>query len=106
LIDAKGNDISTLMKKLKLSFSARYRKAEGLKSGRVWQYRYWDHIIRNQKDMDRHMDYIHYNPVKHRFVVDPFKYHYSSIHQYYKNGHYSNDWGMKESIEFEDGFGE
>ncbi len=48
----------------------------------VWQRRYWEHYISDEKDFLEHMDYIHSNPVKHGLVDDPFKWKYSTIHKY------------------------
>jgi len=39
----------------------------------VWQRRFWEHLIRNDEDWRRHMDYIHYNPVKHGLVTSPWE---------------------------------
>jgi len=105
IIDAKGHDISNLMQRIKMSFIALYHKHLGLKSGRVWQHRFWDHIIRDQEDWNRHVDYIHYNPVKHGFAQSPFEWKYSSIHKFHKDGMYGGDWGEK-SILFDCDFGE
>ena len=38
---------------------------------RLWQHRFWDHMIRNERDYENHFDYIHYNPVKHGLVPKP-----------------------------------
>ena len=54
-----------------------------------WQKRFFDHVIRNEDDLKCHLDYIHYNPVKHGLVDDPFKYKNSSIHEWKKRGEYS-----------------
>ena len=62
IIDHKDASISLIMKRLKLSFSYHYRRKVGLYRGHIWQPRFWDHIIRDQEDMNRHIDYIHYNP--------------------------------------------
>jgi putative transposase len=94
LVHPSQTNISLLLRKIKLSFSTRYRKQRDLQFGRVWQYRFWDHIIRDQDDMNRHIDYIHRNPVKHGIVKSPFDYPYSSIHQYRE--FYPVDWGVKE----------
>ena len=54
----------------------------------IWQRRFWEHQIRDEKDFNQHMNYIHYNPVKHgmsRRVVD---WPYSTFHRYVKNGVY------------------
>ena len=106
IIDPLENDLSDLMKKGKLSFSARYRKRHNLKSGRVWQYRYWDHVIRNQVDLNRHIDYIHYNPVKHGLSLRSFNYKYSSFKDYVQGGYFPDDWGELESIDITGSFGE
>jgi putative transposase len=106
LIDPVDNNVSTLMKRVKLSFSTCYRKRVGARSGRVWQYRFWDHIIRDQSDLNRHVDYVHYNPVKHGFTKSPFGWEYSSIHEYCKQGYYPDDCGIKEPLKFEGTFGE
>jgi len=106
LIDPGHHDLSGLMKKVKLMFSGKYRTRHGLTGGRVWQYRFWDHIIRNQEDMNRHIDYIHYNPVKHNIVSRPFDYIYSSFKDYIEEGFYSRDWGNKTAIVFKGEFGE
>lgn len=74
--------------------------------GKIWQNRFWDHIIRDQDDMNRHLDYIHYNPVKHGLVDDPFLYEYSSLNLFYKHGYYQRDWGVKEEPIIEGEFGE
>jgi len=58
LLDPVNNDPSKLLQKLKMSFAAYYRKRMNMQSGRVWQNRFWDHIIRDQDDLNRHIDYI------------------------------------------------
>jgi putative transposase len=78
-----------------MSFGLLWRKRNGLDSGRIWQNRFWDHIIRDQKDMNRHIDYVHFNPAKHGYVNSPFNWTYSSIHEYHEEGFYSRDWGLR-----------
>ena len=34
----------------------------------VWQRRFWEHAIRDEEDFQKHLDYIHYNPMKHGLV--------------------------------------
>ena len=67
----------------------------------VWQRRYWEHLIRNEEDWRRHMDYIHYNPVKHGLVKSPVEWPYSSFHRYVKHGAYDSDWGAGTEIKFD-----
>ncbi len=64
MADFDGNDMSNLIQRMKMSFAAFYRKESNMRSGRVWQHRFWDHIIRNEKDLYGHVDYVHNNPVK------------------------------------------
>ena len=106
LIDPDTNDVSKLMRKFKLTFSAGYRAIHKIDSGRAWQYRFWDHVIRNQEDMNRHIDYIHYNPVKHGLVTNPFDWEHSSILDYLKAGYYNKDWGIDKKVEIDGNFGE
>lgn len=57
----------------------------------IWQRRYWDHIIRNEKDLNIHLDYIHYNPYKH-YNIAPKDWKYSSFNKFIKEGYYEPDW--------------
>jgi putative transposase len=59
----------------------------------VWQSRYWEHTIRDDLDLQRHVDYIHWNPVKHGYATRPVDWLYSSIHRYLRDGLLSADWG-------------
>ena len=60
----------------------------------VWQARFWEHAIRDEADWQRHVDYIHYNPVKHGYVPDPGDWAWSSFHRFRARGYYANDWGF------------
>jgi putative transposase len=104
IIKVDNCSISDLMHRFKITFSRRYRDKYG--SGRVWQNRFWDHIIRNQDDMNKHLDYLHYNPVKHGITKNPFKYQHSSLAIYYERGLYQRDWGVVNKIIIEGDFGE
>ncbi len=59
----------------------------------VWQRRYWEHQIRDQRDFQNHVDYIHFNPVKHGYCERVRDWQYSSFHKFVKDGVYSVDWG-------------
>ena len=59
----------------------------------VWQRRLWEHEIRNEEDFNNHIDYIHYNPVKHGHVKRVQDWPYSTFHRYVKEGIYPVDWG-------------
>lgn len=59
----------------------------------VWQRRFWEHTIRGEQDLQRHLDYIHFNPVKHGLVSCPHLWDYSSFHRWVEQGKYATDWG-------------
>ena len=59
----------------------------------LWQKRYWEHTIRNEQDLKTHIDYIHYNPVKHGYVSNVNDWPFSTFHEYVKKGMLPKDWG-------------
>ena len=59
----------------------------------VWQRRFWEHRIKDEKDYSAHCDYIHYNPVKHGLTASPSQWPYSTFHRFVKTGVYPADWG-------------
>jgi putative transposase len=58
----------------------------------VWQRRFWEHLIKDQHDFARHIDYIHYNAVKHGYVRCPHQWEHSSFHRWVRQGIYKSDW--------------
>jgi putative transposase len=59
----------------------------------IWQRRYWEHAIRDDADFERHVDYIHFNPVKHGYVTRVVDWPHSSFHQFVERGELAADWG-------------
>ena len=59
----------------------------------IWQRRFYEHQIKDEVDFIRHMDYLHFNPVKHGLVGKVSEWPYSSFHRYVKQGDYLVDWG-------------
>jgi len=59
----------------------------------IWQRRFWEHVIRDDADLARHVDYIHFNPVKHGLVPRVCDWPHSSFHRYVKRGDLPEDWG-------------
>lgn len=59
----------------------------------LWQRRFWEHQVRDESDLELHMDYLHYNPVKHGLVAQATDWPYSTFHRYVKRGLYQPDWG-------------
>lgn len=102
---------STRISLIKASFSRRIKPVEIISQSRknkrergIWQRRYWEHIITNAQDYEHHVNYIHYNPVKHGYVMKPSDWQYSSIHRYIKQGFLSDNWTSEDSFELK--FGE
>lgn len=58
----------------------------------IWQRRFWEHLIRDESDLQAHMDYLHFNPVKHGQVSHVADWPYSTFHRLVKMGMYSADW--------------
>jgi len=61
----------------------------------LWQPRYWEHTITDEQDLENHINYIHFNPVKHGLVKEVKEWPYSSFHRYVNDGRLPNDWGGK-----------
>jgi putative transposase len=59
----------------------------------IWQRRYWEHTIRDERDFERHCDYIHFNPVKHGHTENPADWRFSSFRKFVQKGVYRLDWG-------------
>ncbi|MBB6428769.1 REP-associated tyrosine transposase [Algisphaera agarilytica] len=59
----------------------------------VWQPRYIEHTLRDEADLENHVGYIHFNPVKHGYVKQPIDWPYSSLHRYVERGWLTPDWG-------------
>lgn len=62
------------------------------KESTIWQRRFWEHLIRDEPDYERHMDYLHYNPVKHGLVEKIADWPHSTFHRYVRLGVYGVDW--------------
>jgi len=65
----------------------------------VWQKRFWEHQVQDDADFARHVDYIHFNPVKHGWVLRARDWPYSSLHRFVREGKLPEDWGISEAIE-------
>ena len=70
------------------SSSKRAKREKG-----IWQRRFWEHAIRDENDLVRHIDYIHFNPVKHGHVDRVADWLFSSFHRYVASGDLPVDWG-------------
>ncbi len=111
-LPAGDADFATRWRLIKATFSRRLPQGERISPSRlrrrergIWQRRYWEHTIRNDDDFARHVDYIHFNPVKHGHVDHVAAWPYSSFHRMVRVGLYPASWaGGADSPE--SGYGE
>ena len=92
LVNPSPLTISELLHRFKLRYSRQFFKS--IPKVRLWQNRFWEHVIRDERDLATHMDYIHHNPVHHGFTADPFEYQHSSLGEWHRKGIYARDWGV------------
>ena len=85
---------------IKTWFSRNLPRGEHRRSSRVdksergiWQRWYWEHLVRDETDFARHVDYIHWNPVKHGHVARVKDWPYSTFHRFVRDGVLADDWG-------------
>ena len=100
-----GNaDFSLRVRKVKALFTETYRRSVGSSEAaafrraargerNVWQPRFWEHTVRDEADLKRCVDYVHWNPMKHGLVRRVMDYPWSSYHRYVRMGEYAGDWG-------------
>lgn len=93
-------DYSSRWREIKKRFSKSLPKSEWLSAARtrknergIWQRRFWEHTIKDDKDFQHHVDYVHVNPLKHGLVTRVKDWPYSSFHRAVKQGFYDKDWG-------------
>ncbi len=91
------SDFSGRWREIKKSVSRQLDSRTNARNERlVWQRRFWEHLIRDEDDWKNHMDYIHYNPVKHGLVKRPADWPWSSFSKAVAQGWYDMDWGRTE----------
>jgi len=105
------NDFSTRWRLIKGYFSKRFddkdkysKSPSRISKGEqaIWQRRFWEHTIKDDDDFKKHVEYIHYNPVKHGLAASADDWIFTSFHEYVSRGIYSSDWGASREMVFED----
>ena len=76
------------------------------KESTIWQRRFWEHQIRDVRDYEMHMNYLHYNPVKHGYVKNVRDWPHSTFHRYVRKGVYAEDWGGGDILDTKRDYGE
>ena len=103
------DDYSTRWNVIKTLFTRRakshYHNADWMNASKtrhrestIWQRRFWEHQIRDDRDFKNHLDYIHYNPLKHGWVEHPRDWPHSTFHSYVRDGIYSPEWGASGDV--------
>ncbi|MFC3109158.1 transposase [Undibacterium arcticum] len=92
-------DFATRWRLIKILFSKSIPNTELLSAVRlrrgeraIWQRRYWEHLIRDERDFAAHMDYVHINPLKHGLVKQVADWPFSTFHRLVDQGVYPTDW--------------
>ena len=85
--------------------TAQSRSRQRHREGTLWQRRFWEHQIRDEQDYRAHVDYIHFNPVKHGLVGSPKDWLCSSFNRWVSLGAYEEDWGCGGVVVFPEGVG-
>ena len=103
-------DFSNRIKSIKMRFNYAIPPTERRSDVRVengergiWQRRFWEHAIRDERDFERHLGYVHFNPVKHGHAASARDWPYSTFHQWVERGVYPLDWASGDTAEFDAG---
>lgn len=117
-LSQENPNFSLAIRELKRLFSVSYKKFNPLlpspNSSRqkhnettIWQRQFWDHVIKDEQDLEKHLNYIHFNPVKHGFSDTPTNWPWSSYSNYVENGYYPKGWSPEpDQINDTDNWGE
>ncbi len=97
-------DYSTRWRRIKEEFTRQYLARGGIELGQtrsrrehgqrgIWHKRFWEHTVRNEADLERNCDYVHWNPRKHELVTRVADWPYSTFHRFVRAGQYDLEWG-------------
>jgi putative transposase len=94
-----------IKRKVSIACAAQYEHANWLtpskqkhRESTIWQRRFWEHQIRDDIDYAKHLDYLHFNPVKHGLTNQAKDWPYSSFHRYVNDGFYEENWGLSSDL--------
>jgi putative transposase len=96
----EDSDFSVRWRLIKQRFSvglpavATSTSKRGKREKGIWQRRFWEHLTADEDDLARHIDYTHFNPVKHGLVQQVKDWPHSSFHRWVRQGRLHPDWGM------------
>ena len=94
-------DFSGRWSLIKAGFSHAIARTENTSASRrgkrecgIWQRRFWEHLVRVEDDLRRHIDYVNINPVKHGHANRAVDWPHSSVHRYIRAGWLTADWAV------------
>lgn len=94
-LPSSSSDFSTIIRLIKRQFSTQLSTGSNERGEKlIWQRRFWEHSIRDEYDWKSHLDYIHYNPIKHGYVCNPNEWGESSFSYWVEKGLYEENWSM------------
>jgi putative transposase len=107
------NDFSYRWSAIKAGFTRKFLSRGGLEGYQaisrqrkrergLWQRRFWEHQIKDEADLQKHVDYIHYNPIKHGLAKQVEQWPWSTFHKYYQAGIYSKKDLVKDGAQIDD----
>ena len=92
-------DYPNIIKSIKTYFSKNINQTFDISQSKtkkkelgIWQRRYYEHTIRDEKELQKYRNYIHYNPVKHHLSNNANEWEYSSFSKFVSHGYYDIDW--------------
>lgn len=98
-------DFSARWQDIKGRFAAQILRGERLSPRRlhkgepgIWQRRFWERVIHDEGEYERHTDYIYYNPVKYGHVTKVANWPYLSFHRHVECGTYTLEWAACENV--------
>ncbi len=92
VIDTNFNTMRKLSHAFKLASAKLFHVERVAKRKTLWESSGWDQTLTSAEDLERHIDFVHYNPVKHGVAASPWEYSHSSFREFVKHGYYFKDW--------------
>lgn len=96
IIDVNFNSVNSLTHSFKLASGNLFHTRQVSGRTTLWEAHAWSQELISKEDMERHINFVHYNPVKHGIVKMPWDYLHSSFREFVKHGYYFKDWTLDE----------
>lgn len=97
IINTNFRTASKLIHAFKLYSARMFHGSKVAGRGPLWDGSGWKQVINSQQELEKHIDFVHYNPVKHGLVTQPWDYEHSSFREFVEHGYYARDWSLDNS---------